>query len=166
MAILGFHRIVNGPGAGRIRHQAAFHDVRGVHHSREQHHRVGGLCVLTVWRAGLVRGRVQGTELHERQLAAGARLQSARPQARPVRQRLAHAARPHPQLHQEPLADGRGRPLFLPAANHHADQRQVRTVSSSVSHFYFQGGGGRLSIPADLQFLLAMRYINFAECCV
>lgn len=88
--------------------------------------------VLVVRRAGLVRRRVQGAELHERQLAAGARVQSAGPAAGPVRQRLAHAARPHAQLHQEPLANGRGGPVVLPAAHHRPDQRQVSNGKRDV----------------------------------
>lgn len=92
-------RVIDGPGARRLRHQAAFHDVRRVHNARQQHHGVGGVRVLAVRRARLVRGPVQGTELHERQLVTGTRVEGTGPQTGSVRQRFQNAARPHAQLH-------------------------------------------------------------------
>lgn len=88
-------RVVDGSGARRVRHETAFHDVRRVHDSGEQHHRVGGVRVLVVGRVGLVRGRVQGTELHERQLVTGARVKGTGPKAGPMRERFQDVARPH-----------------------------------------------------------------------
>lgn len=49
-------RIVYGPGARCLWHQAAFHDVRRVHDTGQQHHRVSSVRILAVGRARLVRG--------------------------------------------------------------------------------------------------------------
>ena len=45
-----------------------------------------------------------------------------------MRQRLAEPPGPHPELHQDPLADGRLGGLLLQAARGHPDQLQVSVV--------------------------------------
>lgn len=131
------YRVNDGPCTGHLRHQAALHDVRRVHHTGKQHHRVGGVRVLAIRRARFVRGRVQRAELHERQLVTGARVQGSGPQAGTVRQRFPDAARPHAQLYQKPLTDGRGCPVVLPAAHHRSHKRQVSVDCTRTDVIYY-----------------------------
>lgn len=113
------YRIDDGTDIGDVRRRLGPADLRHLHDAGQQHKRLGRLRLLPPGHRRHVRGQLQGAKCPELELAAGAELEGAGPEARPVRQRLAHPARSHAQLHQEPLAHGRvGAQLLRPAHRH------------------------------------------------